>query len=822
MGLPGSSWCSMANTIDILASDGRVITIPDFDFAGFYYPEILPALLEYNRVNASELTSEDPREPHVQLLRSFSLVGHLSNTRMDVVANENLLESAQLRESVRRLFDLIAVQLASAKPATAELIMALTTIITSDVSIFIAEDSAFASVPDEDGSFVEFEALQDLPLKRGDRIGYVFAEEHRVGGADGQVDSSTPTRFTSVITTFLAADVGRRLLVTNSQNRNGGVFEITNFIDANNIEVSGASFVTETGLLFALTEFSVNFESAANDGITSFPPFTDIAQSFLYIGHDDLVWEQIDFTMTNPAAGFRGVWEYFDPEFSNANPNSIVDLGGTIEAVVDSLIGAEQNFEGGIILTITYNLTGVSEQLAPTWDGFNNKVTTRGFLGMTVFDPNPLNYTITTDWIPLVNQVDGSVDFSTDGALTFNLPKTRSARWTKATVNGVEAYFLRFRFIEVTGPVIQPEFLEIEIDQGRQFFPFNATQGETIREELLGSSNGLADQEFIFLRGPLFDDTQIVQVDETGAQNFVTWTPVVRFLNSRATDRHYKIRTDEDGLATIKFGNGIKGRIPPLFTDNIRVLEYRIGGELDGNVGFDEITEDQAGIPFSSFVTNPMAATGWKDKEGGTPEDLERVKEAGPAEIHGDKAIATSDAARLAVDEFQTSTGSAPVARAFGIEEAFGPKTIQLIVVGSGGGFLTVGELEELDTFFNGDQFAVPPVDGLIVIGHELTSVNYTPRVIDVDVIVTAKGITVNQIRNAIIAHMNPLNTDTEGNFVHKFGGVFAVVLLDCAISDVGGGKISNIVRTTPTIDVPLGPLELPVVGTITVTIVEG
>ena len=65
-------------------------------FAGFYYPEILRELLAFLRNNKDRigLTDENEFEVHVQLVRSFALVGHLNNTRLDVVATELLLDSS--------------------------------------------------------------------------------------------------------------------------------------------------------------------------------------------------------------------------------------------------------------------------------------------------------------------------------------------------------------------------------------------------------------------------------------------------------------------------------------------------------------------------------------------------------------------------------------------------------------------------------------------------------------------------------------------------------------------------------------------------------
>ena len=51
------------------------VTIPDFDFSGFYYPQLLEALMRYKRLNVPELTEESPYEPFNQLTRMIALVG---------------------------------------------------------------------------------------------------------------------------------------------------------------------------------------------------------------------------------------------------------------------------------------------------------------------------------------------------------------------------------------------------------------------------------------------------------------------------------------------------------------------------------------------------------------------------------------------------------------------------------------------------------------------------------------------------------------------------------------------------------------------------
>jgi hypothetical protein len=227
------------------------ITIPDFDIAAFYYPQIYQALLAYLRVNAPELTSESEYESHIQLSRAIALVGHLNNTNVDIVGNEMLLDSIQLRESLQRVFKLIQYQLKSATPATAPMLIQLSTAPTADIAEYLPAGTPWGT-EQEDGEEVAFENTIAYPLDRLDQVSHVFVSEITQGGVNGEVDTPFPTRFSSITASFTSADVGRVLLVTNSQNGNGGKYTITSIVDSNNVEVSGAAFSTETDLAWGV------------------------------------------------------------------------------------------------------------------------------------------------------------------------------------------------------------------------------------------------------------------------------------------------------------------------------------------------------------------------------------------------------------------------------------------------------------------------------------------------------------------------------------------------------------------------------------------
>lgn len=801
-----------------------VVRIPDYQWAGFYYPEVYLALLEYRRAYTPELTSESDYETDIQALRSFALSSHLSNTRMDVAANELILDSAELAESVRKLFKIINVPFRSATPSTSELLILLSRIVQTDIPEYIPQYTTFSTERGEDDE-VPFEVQASYDLDRTDQVSSVFARlrTQGTGTPDGSVDSGFPTRFSATSAAFTSADVGRSLLVAVSANNNAGEYPITSIVNSTTVEVSGANFVTESSLIWAVYEWSsTDYATKANTDSDEFTPWSSFNDGhMLYFCHHHIQWNKFSIVVgTTPAADFAGIWEYYDPTYSNAYPDSVTDQGGTIKFGTNSLLGTAE--AEGWTVNVTYNPTGATENCGRSWSGSENYIETRGLLGQSTVDTDPLNYTITTEWVPLPNLTDGTNGLQQDGDVTYDLPMTEDERWTRVSLNDVEGFWLRFRPVEAGGSPVAPDLDRINIGQeGFQYFPFNATQGESVLNEIIGSGNGQPSQAFSLLQSPVLDDTLVLAVDETGSGNWVVWTAVQNFLNSTTTDRHYKFEIDTEGIATVTSGNGTNGRVFPTGTDNIRANSYRIAADIDGNVGARTIKGNDTGIPYVQEVWNPMSAIGWSEKDGASETNLEQLKESGPASIRNqEKAVHPNDIARVVVDEYRTADGSKIVERAFVVEEAYGPKTVQLVVVGSGGSFLTAEQLADIDLYFNGDKYATPPVYGHLLLNHEVTTVNYTPRSIDVTVQVVGKGITVIQIQNAISAYMNPLTTNDDGSYAHLFGGRFAVVMLDCAIADVSTA-ITNVHRTVPSADVMLGPRELPAPGTLTVTVVE-
>jgi hypothetical protein len=354
------------------------------------------------------------------------------------------------------------------------------------------------------------------------------------------------------------------------------------------------------------------------------------------------------------------------------------------------------------------------------------------------------------------------------------------------------------------------------MDTGKQYVIRDVTQGQLGSDDPLGSSTGLPDQRFTTSRDHFIAGTAVVTVD--GEE----WIEVDDFLGSEPQDKHYVVELGTNDRATIVFGSGTAGKIPPIGVNNI-VVEYRFGANLDGNVGPNTIVVDKTGLTFINSLYNPRQAAGWEEAEGSSEESRARAKIAGPASLRvRDVALSPSDVETLAL-RYTNDLGGRPFSRALAIEEGLGPKTIEVVVVKKGGGLALASELTDLDTYFNGDKYATPPLPKRVVANQEVTSFNYTQKVINIVATVYIRGpITALQISNALTQIIQPEARREDGvTFEWDFGGKVPRSRILHEIWDVDETKIDDVVLATPAADVVLGSRELPIAGTIAITIVE-
>ena len=228
---------------------------------------------------------------------------------------------------------------------------------------------------------------------------------------------------------------------------------------------------------------------------------------------------------------------------------------------------------------------------------------------------------------------DGTRNFSQSGFLEFTGPKDhRTSRRF-----GDNLYWLRAR-LEMGGFDQAPRLTHVLLNTTDAYN--RTTQGETI----LGSSAGTPNQSFRFPSGPVLDGEELYVVErDTPPEDFVRiwrarhaeravfevedgygvlWERVDSFSESTSTDRHY---TKDVVAGEVRFGDGVRGMVPPKGDRNVRCRTYQVGGGEVGNVPARSITIPKQNIAYLAGVTNYFPSSGGSDLES-----VDEVKERGP------------------------------------------------------------------------------------------------------------------------------------------------------------------------------------------------
>ena len=180
----------------------------------------------------------------------------------------------------------------------------------------------------------------------------------------------------------------------------------------------------------------------------------------------------------------------------------------------------------------------------------------------------------------------------------------------------------------------------------------SATQGETIKDEVLGNGNGSAFQLFSLKKKPLTflpsTNSEVLSAVESTLRvtvNGERWTERTTLFDSPADANAYTTLQDEVGRTTVIFGDGISGAKPPTGRDNIRA-RYRQGMGVDGNVSGLGIAQLLDNIPGIQKVVNPLPALGGLD-----PERIDQIRTNAPASLRTfGKAVSVRDYADLALN----------------------------------------------------------------------------------------------------------------------------------------------------------------------------
>ena len=177
--------------------------------------------------------------------------------------------------------------------------------------------------------------------------------------------------------------------------------------------------------------------------------------------------------------------------------------------------------------------------------------------------------------------------------------------------------------------------LEINLDDpgsfvvdasGRKVYQkaLSVEEGRLVKDELLGTSDGSPDQRFPLTRAPLIlrslgssrSKSRDVEVRTLLGPVEEEWTLRESLAFSRAGQADFTVRIDEDDRATVCFGDGAFGRVPPRDAE-VRAT-YRVGGGARGNVAAGSVTTlaDAPELALKGAkVNNPAPATGGAERE---------------------------------------------------------------------------------------------------------------------------------------------------------------------------------------------------------------
>jgi predicted phage baseplate assembly protein len=168
---------------------------------------------------------------------------------------------------------------------------------------------------------------------------------------------------------------------------------------------------------------------------------------------------------------------------------------------------------------------------------------------------------------------------------------------------------------------------------------------ETIAGRVVGTSDGTPDQELPLGAQSIEADTLELQVEEDGG--YQPWTRVDDLATAGRDDRAYELDAE---AGTVRFGDGVRGRIPALGR-RVRVGRMRVGGGAGGNLPAGSLTKIAGPTVQPGPVPRMKVFQGLPTEGGEDAETLEQAERRIPAVFrHRDRAVTADDFRRLAAE----------------------------------------------------------------------------------------------------------------------------------------------------------------------------
>lgn len=333
-----------------------------------------------------------------------------------------------------------------------------------------------------------------------------------------------------------------------------------------------------------------------------------------------------------------------------------------------------------------------------------------------------------------------------------------------------------------------------------------ATQGTTVSNEQVGTSDGTIEQQFALFNPEVIQGSVTVTVTSGSAS---TWTYVPHLVTSGPYDQVFTLLVDGNDVTTIVFGDGANGAIPA--AGATITATYRIGGGVVGNVAAGTLSSVVTSVPAGLSVTNAAAATGGADEES-----TDSIRENASANFGTQsRAITLDDFANLAV--------SVPgVGKASAVQSITNAITVYVAPQGGGGvdggGAPTSALITLMTTVSNTLQNAAPAPATVSILGPTYVPINIT---VTVHVANNYRDDRVSAAATAALTDMlsfdNVIFADTvsTADIQLALAQVAGASWTDISVLDQFGGSGYNA-------SITLASNQMPVLGTLTVNTAGG
>ncbi|MFL6312764.1 MAG: putative baseplate assembly protein [Terriglobales bacterium] len=227
-------------------------------------------------------------------------------------------------------------------------------------------------------------------------------------------------------------------------------------------------------------------------------------------------------------------------------------------------------------------------------------------------------------WNAISLDKDDSRALTRSGHVYFEGPGDKIKKDIMGNVTDTSLYWIRVRLAK-NGYDMAPRLSAVLTNT------VSATQAQTIRDEILGGSNGRPNQLFKLANTPVIErDTPMtltgadgltvqvtsVEIDVDEGAGLQAWQEVEDFFSSGPDDPHFTL---DRTTGEVQFGDGQFGRIPvanPANPNaNIVASVYRFGGGKRGIVGTGSIKALQTFVDGVDSVTNLQPTMGGTDEE---------------------------------------------------------------------------------------------------------------------------------------------------------------------------------------------------------------